>query len=85
MQCARLVGEAAALASSFASVTVSEASKQDSNLTSLQIQQLREVGYDYNSAGAHAEAAACELRVFMMQAISSAEAAYRKIKETCST
>merc|ERR1712072_111680 len=40
--CARLVGEAAALASSFASVTVSEASKQDSNLTSLQIQQLRE-------------------------------------------
>jgi len=82
--CARLVGEAAALASSFASVTVSEASKQDSNLTSLQIQQLREVGYDYNSAGAHAEAAACELRVFK-EKLSRAEAAYRKIKETCST
>ena len=78
------MGEAAALASSFASVTVSEASKQDSNLTSLQIQQLREVGYDYNSAGAHAEAAACELRVFK-EKLSRAEAAYRKIKETCST
>lgn len=81
--CTRLVGEAAALASSFASVTVSEASKHASNLTTSQMQQLREVGREYNSAGAHAEAAACELRVFK-EKLTLAEAAYRKIRE-CST